>query len=248
MEEKVFFEGELGKVCGILNNTNNSDELVILLHGFSSSKDTSAAISAKELEKIGIDSLRIDFDNQGESELDFKTQVSIPNYIKQVEASINYVKSAGYKEINLIGTSFGGLIALNVAHKYPEIKKLFLRALVYDYKEHLEWKFSKDKLKEFKKQNKIPYYDKNGNEHFFSYDCYESGKEFSIFEHGSKIKQSIEIIQGDTDESINHTNASKIIQILPNAKLHIIEGAKHNLGVNGDFSESIKHLLNFFKS
>gem|GEM_PF-2785746 len=30
--EKVFFDGELGKVCGVLETVDNKDEIVILVH------------------------------------------------------------------------------------------------------------------------------------------------------------------------------------------------------------------------
>lgn len=74
MEEKIFFNGDFGKICGILNQIENSSEIVIICPGFSSHKNTSAKISAELLATIGISSLRIDLDNQGESDLEFKNE------------------------------------------------------------------------------------------------------------------------------------------------------------------------------
>ena len=99
METKIFFEGEYGKICGILNESKNSKEIVIICHGFSSHKNTSAKVVAELLEKLNISSLRIDLDNRGESELDF-SQVNITKYIDQIiistddEKIIEIAKSA----------------------------------------------------------------------------------------------------------------------------------------------------------
>ena len=144
--EKVFFDGELGKVCGVLETVDNKDEIVILVHWFSSTKETSAKVNAKILNEIWINALRIDLDNQWESELDFKTGITIPNYIKQVEASIKFVKELWYKEISLLGSSFGGIVVLSTAITHPEIKKIFLGAPVLDLQRHLKNKYGEKKI------------------------------------------------------------------------------------------------------
>jgi len=138
MEEKVFFKGELGKVCGVLHSIGNKDEIVIVVHGFSTNKEIGAKIHSERLNEIGINALRIDLDNQGESDLDFKTGAGVSNYVKQVEASIEFVKSRGFKEISLLGTSFGGLVVLATALNHPEIKRLFLRAPVFEDRRNLD--------------------------------------------------------------------------------------------------------------
>jgi len=247
MEEKVFFDGELGKVCGVLHSIGNKDEIVILVHGFSSTKETSAKPNAELLNTLGLNALRIDLDNQGESELDFKTGVCIPNYVKQVEASINFVKERGFKEISLLGTSFGGLVVLSTALTHPEIKRLFLRAPVFDWQKHAKKKLGDD-FSKYKKERRFPHFDNNGEvEYYFSFDCYETAKDYSMFEHAHKIKQPIMIIQGDMDESVDPEEAKKIVNLFPNAELKMIKGAGHILGVDGDFSEGENILEDFFK-
>jgi len=244
MEKKVFFNGELGKVCGVLHTVENKNEVVILVHGTSSTKETSAKINAYELNKIGISALRIDLDNQGESDLDFRTGCNISNYIKQVEAAINFLKEKGFKEISLIGTSFGGNVVLIVALKYPEIKRLFLRASTYDFQKELVEKNGEDKVREFRDKGLICY----GDGKCISFNCYNDAKQYSILEHAKNIKQPIMIIHGNKDKEVDYKNAQKIVDIFPNAKLHIIKNAGHILGVNGDFSEGKKVMIDFFSS
>lgn len=103
VERKVFFEGSFGKIFGVLHLVENSKEIVIVVHGFSSTKDTGAIQISQELNKVGLSAIRIDLDNQGEFELDFKEGVSIPNYVTQVEATIKYCKDLGFNEISLVG-------------------------------------------------------------------------------------------------------------------------------------------------
>jgi len=244
MEKKVFFNGEFGRICGVLHQVGNKNEIVIIVHGHSATKKTSAKINSDELNKIGINALRIDLDNQGESELDFKTGCNISNYIKQVEATINFVKKKGFKEISLIGTSFGGNVVLMTALKHPEIKRIFLRASTYDFQKELLTKFGVDRIKEFKNRGMISY----DNKTYFDFNCYEDAKDYSIFEHAKEIKQPIMIIQGDEDKEVDYLVAQKILGNFPNARLHIIKGADHKLSVKGDFSEGIEVMKNFFSN
>ncbi|MCA9458990.1 MAG: alpha/beta hydrolase [Nanoarchaeota archaeon] len=125
-EKKVFFDGELGKVCGILSETKDKNEIVIIIHGFTTHKNTSAKIMAEDLCELGISSLRIDLDSFGESELDYYN-ASVSNYIKQVEASVKYVEKIGFKNVSLIGSSFGGVVAIGYAMKYNNLNRMLLR-------------------------------------------------------------------------------------------------------------------------
>lgn len=247
MEEKVFFNGKLGKVCGILHKANDRKDIVIIVHGFSSNKDSSALPIARELNKIGINALRIDLDNRGESELDFQTGASVPNYVEQVEASIRYCKDAGFKEISLIGGSYGAMVVFAVTLVHPEIKKLVLRVPVVDYEEHALWAYGKEKLQEYKKQGFMPYYDKHNKRFDVTFDFIEKSYPYSMYKLANRVKMPTLIVEGDKDEEVDPLCAEKVVKCFPNAKLHMIKGAGHNLSVNGDFSEGLKTVVDFFK-
>jgi len=243
--EKVFFKGELGNICGVLHKVDGAKEIVILIHGFSSTKGTSAIKNSQLLNEIGIDALRIDLDNQGESELDFVTGVSIPNYVKQISAAINYCKQLEYKEISLLGTSFGGISAFATLLSHPEIKRVVLRCPVIDYQRHLLRRYGEEKMAEFKKVGTIQYV--GSKTYDINYNAFETAKDYSMFDHAKDIKMPVLIIQGTEDEAVDWHLAKEIVNIFPDARLHIIEGANHSLGVDGDFTESQEALVNFFK-
>lgn len=247
MEEKVFFEGEFGKICGVLHKIDDTSEIVIIVHGFSSNKETSAIHISKALTEIGINALRIDLDNRGESDLDFQTGISIPNYVKQINSAISYCKELGYRKISLVGTSFGGITVFAVALEHPEIKRMVMRCPVVDYQRHLIRRHGEVNMKKYKEEGIIPYENGKGEKFNIHYDIFDTSKDYSMFEHANEIKIPILIIQGTVDEAVDWTLAKEVINLFPNGKLKIVEGGNHSLSVNGDFSESQKALLDFFK-
>ena len=247
LQEKVFFDGSFGKICGVLHKVDDKKEIAIVVHGFRSNKETGAKNVSEELNKIGINALRIDLDNMGESELDFLTKVNIPNYIKQIEASMDYCKGLGYENISLIGTSYGGLAVFAVALSHPEIKRLVLRAPVVDYKELSLKEYGKEKLAEFKEQGFVEYYSGAGDLYKVTFDYIKSCYPYSMYERAKDVAIPTLIIQGDKDEDVDPLAAKRAVKCFPNAKLHTVKGAGHNLGVNGNFSEAHKVLVDFFK-
>jgi uncharacterized protein len=51
--------------------------------------------------------------------------------------------------VTLIGSSFGGLTALWLAERYPQVKRLILMAPALEFNENIEATFSHDKLKQW---------------------------------------------------------------------------------------------------
>ena len=246
-EDKVFFDGEFGKICGVLHKVDDSSEIVIVVHGFSSNKETGAVVISKELNKIGINALRIDLDNHGESDLDFESGASVPNYVKQVEAAMDYCKGLGYEKISLVGTSYGGLVVFAVAMGHPEIKRMVLRAPVVDHKGHFESKYSVEEIEEFKKNGYILYRNRDGKRFNVNLGFVEKSYPYLMYDNAGKVKMPVLIIQGDVDESVDPKAAERAVKFFPNAKLHIIKGAGHKLAVDDDFSEGLGVLIDFFR-
>ena len=69
MNEKIFYFSKKIKLCGILNKVNKSDEIVIICHARTSSKDSRATtLLAEALSKSNINNFRFDFIACGESQ------------------------------------------------------------------------------------------------------------------------------------------------------------------------------------
>jgi len=246
--KKVFFKNfKNQKICGILDEPNSENgEIVIIIHGFSSTKDSGAKYVVAELSKRNINSIRIDLDNRGESEPRFG-KATISNYVNTVKSTIKYVKKLHYKYIMLFGTSLGGLIAMATALRYPAIEKLVLRAPVSDYFELLLKRFSKDELAQFKKQGFYYYTRPDGEKLKILHDFIEDSKKYSMYNKVKHIKCPVLIIHGTKDQIVNYRTSQKLVKGFEDVQLILIKNADHGLSVNGDLSRGLKVVGDWFE-
>ena len=59
--------------------------------------------------------------------------VSYKEWIKSAEDHVELLISKGYRSIYVVGHSMGGILAVHVANKYKEVKKLVLGAAAFQY-------------------------------------------------------------------------------------------------------------------
>ncbi len=239
--KKIFFKNARNqKICGILYEPDTeSDEIIIIIHGFSSTKDSGAKYIAEKLAKRKINSIRIDLDDRGKSEPRFG-ETTISSYVKTVNSTISYVKRLGYKDISLLGTSLGGLIAMATALKYRDIKKLILRAPVADYYELLLKRFNKNILTKFKKQGFYYYIRPDGEKLRVLYNFIEDSKKYSMYKKVKNIKCPVLILHGTKDQIVNYRTSQKLVKGFEDAQLILIKNADHGLSINGDLSQGLK--------
>jgi len=104
--------------------------LVIVLHGFTSSKDRAHTVAACEaMREAGFATLRFDLYGHGESGGEFRNH-TLYKWISNTLAVLDYARSLNFvTDIYLSGHSQGGLVATLVGGMYPDlIKGLILRA------------------------------------------------------------------------------------------------------------------------
>jgi len=120
---------------GILEQ-NGGDTCVVMCHGISTGKEENGVFTrlAELLNENSIDSFRFDFRGYEEKPIDFEV-VTISGEIADLEATIDLIRSLRYRNIILLGSSFGGgIIPLLDYNKYTDIKGLIFLwpALVYE--------------------------------------------------------------------------------------------------------------------
>ena len=119
------------RLRGILERPSNENSpLVIVLHGFTSTKDKSHTVSAcHAMHDSGFATLRFDLYGHGESDGEFKLH-TLYKWISNTFAVINYARALGFAtDIFLSGHSQGGLVAALAGGMAPDlIKGLILRA------------------------------------------------------------------------------------------------------------------------
>ena len=109
----------------ILEHPNSEPcPLVIVLHGFTSSKDRAHTVAACEaMREAGFATLRFDLYGHGESGGEFRNH-TLYKWISNTMAVLDYARSLNFvTDIYLSGHSQGGLVATLVSGMYPDLKR-----------------------------------------------------------------------------------------------------------------------------
>lgn len=113
--QKVRVKNQRGlHLAGLLyGNPQLTDQLLIIAHGFTGSKEGGgqAVAMAEALGSLGYGAFLFDFAGCGESEGEFK-DTSLSNHIGDLRAVFDYCRFIGFSTIVLAGRSFGGNGAL----------------------------------------------------------------------------------------------------------------------------------------
>ncbi|XAR67156.1 Feruloyl esterase [Bertholletia excelsa] len=247
-QQKVIIPNSWGeKLVGILNDAG-SREIVILCHGFHSSKENDTTINlANSLEKVGMTSFRFDFSGNGESE----GSLQFGHYWKEAEdlrAVIQYFNGENRATSAIIGHSKGGNVVLLYASKYHDIGTVVNISGRYNLEKGIEECLGKDFLERIKKDGYIDVMNTNGE---VSYRVTEESLtdrlHTNMHEACLQIDKNCRVytVHGSDDEVIPVKDAKEFAKIIPNHKLQIIEGADH--GYSSHQAELASVILPFMK-
>ncbi len=258
MTEKLFFNNSRNqKLCGILEEPDLSKEkVIIIVHGYSSSKEgRSPSAMAGALTKANINSFNIDLDGCGESEGKFEDQ-TLTSAVRDIEAAIELMKSLGYNKIGLFGSSMAGPPCMTIALKYQNtddtkninLYRMALKAPVSDVIEQRKEKNGKDYIEKCRKQGffyKIN--GKTGKRLKVNFHFYEDAEDYHMHSKVKSIKVPTLIIHGTADEAVPLKYTKHLVENFPEAHLIIVEGADHQLEVDGSWQESMDEFVRWFK-
>jgi len=222
------FEQEIGtrKAIGTLFNSKNKEEksssLIILLHGFLSSKEDLYFL-AEKLSKKGYDVLSLDMYAHGESEGNF-TDLTISKCVSDLHDIISSFKEMKtYSSYSLFGHSMGGYIALSYCSKYKDINSIILSAPVSDFNDL----FKTANLKEWKENNILS--DKNlGLNIHLNYDFFIDGLELFNYNKANEIYVKTLIIHGSDDSVVSIEQSKNLSSALKHSTLYIVSNAEHD--------------------
>ncbi|CAL5340661.1 unnamed protein product [Camellia sinensis] len=222
-QQKITIPNKFGeKLVGILHETG-SVEIVILCHGFRSTKERDIMVNvAIALEKEGITAFRFDFAGNGESEGSFQ----FGNYWREAEdlrAVIQHFNGASRVTSAILGHSKGGNVVLLYASKYHDIHTVVNVSGRYNLEKGIEEHFGKDFIERTKKEGYL--------------DCLFRVTEESLTDRlNTKMHDAclqidkncrVLTVHGSADDIIPVEDALEFAKIIPNHKLHIIEEANH---------------------
>ncbi|XP_058758262.1 uncharacterized protein LOC131631485 [Vicia villosa] len=247
--QKIIIPNKQGeKLVGTLHESGTTTDIVILCHGFRCSKDNNLILNlAVALENAQISSFRFDFSGNGESEGSFQ----YGNYWTEVEDL--HAVAEHFRESNriiraIVGHSKGGDVVLLHASKYHDIRTVVNISGRYDLKVGIEERLGKDYLERIRKEGFIDVKKRSG-----SFD-YRVTKESLMDRLGTIMHEAclqidkecrVLTIHGSLDEIIPVQDAHEFGKIIPNHKLHIIEGADHSYTNHQDELSSV--IMSFIK-
>lgn len=203
-QDIIFQNSKEDHLQGILVDPSGDPSrlMVIMVHGFSSSKDTPHFVAISDfLNDHGISTFRFDIYGHGESD-GLLEDVTLTEAVDDAKHAIEYIADKGYTNIGLLGSSFGGLTSVIAASQTPDLRFLVLKSPVSTY----------DGIKRETKINEAFYKDASQN---VGYDV------------APKINVPTLIVHGDCDEVVPVAQSTKISKLISDCTLVIVKGADH---------------------
>ncbi|KAK8931174.1 hypothetical protein KSP39_PZI016186 [Platanthera zijinensis] len=263
------------KLVGVLHSTG-SKNLVILCHGFRSTKEARTLLNLiAALTGEGLGAFHFDFAGNGESDGEFQ----YGNYHKEVDdlhAIVLFFSEKKYKICAITGHSKGGNVVLLYASTHNGVPLVINLSGRFALKRGIDGRLGKDFVERIKKDGFIDVKDRTGKVEYrvteeslmdrlntdmhaacraIGKDCsggrrakHEAAVALAKKRRGRLPSSNLRVltIHGSVDEIVPSEDAFEFDKLIPNHKLHIIEGANHCY--TGHQEELASLLLDFIKS
>lgn len=230
--------------------------VVIFAHGFKGFKDWGIwEMIAKEIVDSGFAFIKFNFSHNGTTaknplafgDLEAFGENNYEIELNDLTVVLDWIEhqklipdtNINIEDINLIGHSRGGGIAIIKTYEDSRIKRLITWASVGT----LNWMFKQEMVQKWK-QNRV-HIIVNGRTkqemplYYQLYENFEKNKErFNIENALRNLNKPHLIVQGTADPAISVTSAEQHKKWNPNAELVLIEGANHVFGGSHPFQEN----------
>jgi len=237
MDESITIQDDLGhRVSGFLSSPVQSRGTVVLCHGFLSNKhSTTNKTFTRLFNERGFTTFRFDFFGHGESDGRFE-DITVSMALGQAKAAVDFIAARGHGPIGLVGSSFGGLVAILTAADLPMISCLGLKCPVVDFAEELRLEFGVEELARWKDTDTVPDIHGGSNRIRLNYHLYEDSLQRVAYEPAARITAPTLIVQGDCDELVPLHQSRRLMEALQGPKrLNLLPGADHQFSRGEDF-------------
>lgn len=238
MDEPLTFQDDKGRrISAVLSRSSRpGPAAVVLCHGFLSSKNsTTNKALTRMLNAAGIATFRFDFFGQGESDGPFE-DITVSLAIGQAHAAVSLIRQQGYERIGLVGSSFGGLVAILTTAQRQDIACLALKCPVVDFAEELRLEFGPDELARWQSTDTIPNLMGGTGRVRLKYSLYEDCQKQVAYEPAARIVAPTLIVQGACDELVPLHQSQRLLSALRGPKrLDLLPEADHQFTRGEDF-------------
>ena len=240
MEETLTFHDRHNhNIAAVLSTPDGpTTGLAVLCHGFLSAKNsTTNKTLTRLLSPHGIATFCFDFFGQGGSQGPFE-DLTISLAVEQATAALDLMTAKGYSRIGLVGSSFGGLVAILTTALRPDIACLALKCPVVDFAEELRLEFGPAELVRWQATNSIPNIMGGPDRIRLKYQFYEDCLQQIAYEPAKRITAPTLIVQGEQDECVPLHQSRRLHDSLGGAKrLDLLPNADHQFTRREDFHQ-----------
>lgn len=216
---------------------------VILCHGFLSDKQSRTNRRLTELlVPQGIATFRFDWYGMGDTH-DHFPHMTLQQCEEQLDAAFHLLQKQEINRLGLVGSSFGGLLAILSASRQPTLRALGLKCPVVDFPEVLRMEFGPVAMEQWKSTNHIPNIVGDSSPVPLHYDFYEECLTYDAYTALRHIHAPTLVVHGTQDELIPRPQIDRLLTTLtPMKQLQLIEGADHRFGRPEEFRLMTNHL------
>ncbi|TKB92632.1 MAG: alpha/beta fold hydrolase [Nitrospira sp.] len=240
MEQRLIFHDSHGhRISAILSAPDEpTTRLAVLCHGFLSGKNsTTNRTLTRLLNSHGIATFCFDFFGQGDSQGPFE-DLTTSLAVEQATAALDLMTAKGFSRIGLVGSSFGGLVAILTAAQRRDIACLALKCPVVDFAEELRITFGLEELAQWQATNTIPNMMGGSDRVRLRYGFYEDCLQQIAYEPAKQITVPTLIVQGEQDECVPLHQSRRLHDSLGGVKrLDRLPDADHQFTRREDFHQ-----------
>jgi len=249
--EKFYVKNRKGqKLAAVLNCPSKSGKWpgVLLLHGFTGYKDEEHIVSIGDaLASNGFAAVRFDASGFAESEGTMVEDYRVSNYVDDIECVLDALKGFEFVDsshIGLWGHSMGGMLAIIIASRHPEIKAVCAVSAptAITHANSLEgW------LKEWKRKGFFEDESSRYGKYKIPYDFVVDSRKWDALGFIGRMHQSLLVIVGSEDDNVLPSDTKKLFEAAPGQKALIeIEHMGHDYKKFPEkISEVNSHIVDF---
>ncbi len=215
--------------------------VVLLCHGLLSHRDSATNRTLTDLFLAqDIATLRFDFAGHGSSAdpADPLAPFTLTRCLEQASGAISWLQEQGATRIGIVGSSFGGLVALRTAARHPDLLAVGLKCPVVDYPPLWQARLGDGGMRHWQESGRLVFATHTGRASLLYGFYHDLLSQQAVLL--AKIVSPVLIVHGDADEDVPVAQSRELFSRLQSPKaLVVLPGADHEFSKPEDFERMI---------